>query len=167
MNILFTGEPHVGKSTLLERLVSGLPNKSGFITKEVLKDGSRTGFELVSAIGDRALLVSTELASPFRVSRYGVDVEGFDRFLAGLRQPKPEDLVYVDEIGQMELYSEKFRQLVKHYLELPNTFVATLSSVYSNDFTETLRSRSDVQIIDLTLDNREEIYERYASELAG
>ena len=43
-NILITGKPKSGKSTILEKVIFGIPDKVGFITKEIRANGQRTGF---------------------------------------------------------------------------------------------------------------------------
>jgi len=44
MNILLTGRPGVGKTTLIKRLVDSVPiSKDGFYTKEIRKGKERTG----------------------------------------------------------------------------------------------------------------------------
>jgi len=157
MNILITGAPHIGKSTLLVNVVEGIKSKQGFITGEVLDQGYRIGFELVSAIGDKALLASVNSSSKIRVSKYGVDIDTLDNFLESLPEPLPNDLLYLDEVGEMELYSSNFKRLVEYYLDLPNAFVGTLSSVYHDEFTDKLRERSDVEVIELDLANRDSL----------
>jgi nucleoside-triphosphatase len=166
MKYLITGVPHAGKSTLINSLVTGIEKKQGFVTAEVLQDGQRTGFELVSAASDRALLASINSQSHTRVSRYGVNVELLDDFIARLPEPTGEDLLYIDEIGQMELYSSAFRGLVRNYLEMPNHFIGTLTSVYEDDFTAELASRPDLMIFNLTLENRDSLGAEIAAHVA-
>ena len=104
MKVLLTGEPRSGKTTLLEGFINSVPNKQGFVTREVRKDGERTGFELVSSLGQAATLASVDSDSSTRVSHYGVDLNGLDTFIAELPPIQPGNLLYIDEIGQMELF---------------------------------------------------------------
>jgi nucleoside-triphosphatase len=166
MNILLTGEPHVGKSTLISNVVSGVENKQGFITTEVTEKGQRMGFELVSALGDRAILASVYSPSRIRVSRYGVNVDILESFIRRLPEVMPGTLLYIDEIGQMELFSPAFRQLAESFLDLPNPFIGTLSSVYSDEFTDSLRARTDLEIVNLTFDNRNLIHTEISEQVA-
>lgn len=156
-NILITGKPHVGKSTLLNEVITNVKNTCGFVTLELTEKGERSGFELVSSAGIRAVLASTKSESSIRVSRYGVELQAFNDFLSTLMQPKDGTLLYIDEIGQMELFSDMFKDMVRQYIESPNLFIGTLSSVYNDVFTENLRARNDVQILHMTLENRDEI----------
>ncbi len=54
MKLLVTGEPHTGKSTLLKKLISNIPNKVGFVTIEIPdpdNPGMRLGFKLIDHNG--------------------------------------------------------------------------------------------------------------------
>jgi nucleoside-triphosphatase len=166
MNILLTGEPHAGKSTLLDRLVDDINDKLGFVTTEVSENGTRSGFELVSALGGRALLASIDSPSKIRVSKYGVNLDTLNLFIEELPPIKGGQLLYIDEIGQMELYSEQFRKLVQEYLDSSNPFVGTLSSVYHDAFTDSLRQRGDVDIVEITPENRDDARIKLADKIA-
>ena len=166
MNLLFTGEPHVGKSTLLNNLIAGAPNRQGFVTNELLENGTRYGFELVSSLGNRAILASVHSLSQTRVGKYGVNLAELDSFLSKLPTAEPGRLLYIDEVGQMQLHSRAFRSLVREYLDSPAPFLGTLSSVYHDEFTDELRARSDVEIIGLTLKDRDVVGGDIASRIA-
>jgi len=166
MKILLTGEPHVGKSTLLNKVITGVRDKHGFVTNEVTKDGERTGFELVSSNGKNAVLASIDSKSDIRVSKYGVSVDRLDNLLTGLGDPNPRSLIYIDEIGQMELYSEYFKEVTKEYLAKSNPFIGTLTSAYTDTFTKYLRSRNDIEIIHITFENRDDITAEVKSRVA-
>jgi hypothetical protein len=64
--------------------------------------------------------------------------------------------LFLDEIGQMQLFSENFKELVIKYLDSSNTCIATLSKVYSDEFIENIKNRNDVIMIEITGENREE-----------
>ena len=56
----------------------------GFYTEEIREQGERVGFQLVSLDGQRRITSHLDITGPYPVDRYGVDVEGFERFLASL-----------------------------------------------------------------------------------
>jgi len=159
MKLLLTGEPRSGKTTLLMHFLDSVANKQGFITREVLEDGQRIGFELVDSSGRVATLASIKSGSPIRVSRYGVNVAELDNFIAGLPNVKPSTLLYIDEIGQMELYSDNFKQIVQSYLDAKNIYAGTISSVYKDDFIKQVLARDDVVLLKISPDNRQQITE--------
>lgn len=153
--IFLTGLPHCGKSTLLEAIISQIPQKQGFLTREMKEDGSRTGFEIVTASGDYGTLASIHSTSSIRVSKYGVDLPCFEAMLPPLFSFKRDDLFYIDEVGQMELFSDRFQDLVKSYLAAANSFIGTLSAVYDHPLIQEIRQRSGVRILEVTPKNRD------------
>ncbi len=159
MKLLLTGKPGSGKTTLLESFVERVPNKQGFVTREVRENGQRVGFELVSSLGETATLASVNSDSPARVSRYGVELDQFNDFLTHLPSVQADSLLYVDEIGQMELFSEQFKQLVSSYLNTQNPYAGTISSVYRNTFTEAILGRDDIILLKVAENNRQQIRE--------
>ncbi len=157
-NYLLTGMPKCGKSTLLERIVAELPQKQGFLTKEVLRGGKRTGFSVMSNGNPICTLAHTDFITDFKVSQYYVDVQGFEWALPPFFQYAPEQVLYLDEVGQMQLFSPTFKKLVRNYLDAPDLFLGTLSAVYHDNFTKALRKRSDVTILEVTPGNREDLF---------
>src|SRR6516165_2440708 len=76
-NLLLTGPPGCGKTTVIRHLVERLGNLrlAGLYTQEVSERGQRVGFEAVSLSGRRALLAHVRSRSRHRVGRYGVEPE--------------------------------------------------------------------------------------------
>lgn len=163
-NILITGKPKSGKSTILEKVISGIPKTVGFLTKEILVDGKRTGFEIQTHLGNKAVLASVDFKTPHRVSRYSVNVENLDSVIPEVSFFTDKDLLYLDEIGQMELFSERFKELVLKFLDSKNTLVATISQVYEDDFTKMIKERRDVIVVELSEKNRK-IKEKFVNLL--
>ena len=155
-NILITGMPRSGKSTLLKKLIANFDKKVGFITNEVRKDGERIGFELENHKGEKSMLANVDFKTNFKVSRYYVDIKNLDEIIPSVHNFNEHDFLFLDEIGQMELFSEKFKELVKKYLNSLNTCIATLSKVYSDEFTEIIKKRDDIFLIEINEENREE-----------
>ena len=158
MKLLLTGEPHAGKSTLLTSLLQNIDNKQGFITSEVAKDGQRTGFELVSAEGPRALLADIHSSSEKRVSRYGVNVDSLNEFIDKLPEINTDALLYIDEIGQMQLFSDKFQKLAATYIDSGNDFIGTVSKVYNHEFIDELKNNEEIEIIEVTPTKRDQLF---------
>ena len=86
MNLLVTGLPGVGKTTLIKRISEELKHLHpiGFYTSEIREGGIRKGFELISLDGRKRLLSHVDIKSSHRVGKYKVDVTGFERFLNGI-----------------------------------------------------------------------------------
>lgn len=157
MKILITGRPKSGKSTILSELIAGIASRRGFITKELVKNQRRTGFVVEDMNGLRSVLAQTQNPTSLQVGRFYVHPEVLAEFTRNLAHPKTGELLYLDEIGQMQLYSNDFRSLVEEYLDAQNDFAATISSVYSNEFTMRIFNRDDILLFHLTDINRYEV----------
>lgn len=155
MKVLLTGQPRSGKTTLMAKLIGRVANKQGFVTEEIREDGERVGFKLVSADGREAVLAHINIQSDYQVSRYFVDVKALDEFIEPLFDFEDDQLLYIDEIGQMELFSDKFKELVDKYLSASNKFLGTITSVYSDEFVDGVKNRNDIELIEVTPDNRD------------
>lgn len=157
MKLFLTGQPHVGKSTALISALNNITNKQGFTAGEVKENGHRTGFKLVAANGKEATLAHINIKTPYQVSRYFVDVEALDKFIQPLFKFNPKELLYIDEIGQMELFSNEFKRLVEIYLKADNAFVGTMTSVYRDEFVYSIKSQKNVILVNLSIENRDEV----------
>jgi len=159
VKLLLTGDPRSGKTTLLEGFIEAIPNRQGFVTQEVREDGERIGFELVSSLGQTATLASVNSDSQMRASRYGVEIGQLDKFMDGLPPIKTDNLIYVDEIGQMQLFSDRFKELIDDYLSADNPYVGTITNSYQDEFTKKILQRDNIILLTVTQDNREQISE--------
>jgi nucleoside-triphosphatase len=167
VSILVTGPPRVGKTTLVRKVAAGLAHRGavGFYTAEIRERGTRKGFDLVSLDGQRGLLSHVNVRGRHRVGRYGVDVEGFERFLDGIRWHAPDaPLVVIDEIGKMECFSGKFQSLVREILDADTPVLATVASKGGGLISE-VKQRPDVDLIELTRDNRDSLAEEIVKRL--
>jgi nucleoside-triphosphatase len=161
--ILITGLPGSGKTTLVEKVIKEFNGKlpvAGFITKEIRENGQRCGFELLSLDGRRALLSHVSIKSPYRVGKYGVDLEGFESFLEKIPFFDTKiKLAVVDEIGKMECLSEKFRKLISELINRKTFFLATIG-LHQTPFMEKIKARQDGELITITPGNRNMAAER-------
>lgn len=158
-NILLTGLPGVGKTTLIKKLskeLSGL-HSVGFYTEEIREGGVRKGFDLISLDGKRGLLSHIETNSPYRVGKYGVDVKGFENFLEGIAFSTPAtSLIIIDEIGKMECLSPEFRRIIKEILSSEKMLIATVA-LKGGGLIEEIKRRDDVMLFEITQKNRDSL----------
>jgi nucleoside-triphosphatase len=156
MNLLITGLPGVGKTTLIRKISGELKDfhPVGFYTAEIRDQGIRKGFELMGLDGRNGILAHQDVRTPFRVGRYHVDVKGFEDFLEGISFLKPSShLIIIDEIGRMECFSERFTTLLKRVLDSEKCVIATIALKGGGIISE-IKARKDVQLFELTRRNR-------------
>lgn len=162
MKLLLTGKPGSGKTTALINFLKQVPDKTGFWTQEVRENGDRVAFELVSSGGPKTILARVDFEGPV-VGRFKVDLDSLNRFLGELPRANSSGVLYIDEIGPMELYSQDFRRLVREYFELPNFFVGTIKISHPDELIKEALARKDALLIEVTNDNRQEIGEVLSS----
>jgi nucleoside-triphosphatase len=159
--ILLTGRPGSGKTTLIRRVLARLAGPAGgFYTQEIREAGRRMGFEIITLDGGRGILAHVDISSKHRISKYGVDLSALETFAlpAMLAAVEHNKLVVIDEIGPMELLSPEFRQVV---LDILGSSASVLGSIVwrSTPFTDQIKSRPDVTLLEVTPENREELFE--------
>ena len=158
-NILITGLPGIGKTTLVKRVSGEVRefNPIGFYTSEIRERGVRKGFELISLDGRRGLLSHVDLRSPYRVGRYKVDVSAFEGFLDTLPFLDPTTgLVIIDEIGRMECFSSRFLRLVREVFDSEKAVIATVA-LKGGGLIEAVKKRRDVLLFVMTGENRDSL----------
>ena len=164
-NLLLTGRPGIGKTTVIRRLLALLPplQASGFTTAEVRAAHGRLGFLAATLAGHEILLAHVQRRSPYRVGAYGVDVAAFEReIVPALSAERGEvELFVVDEIGKMECFSPAFRAAVERLLEDPRPLLGTIA-LRGTPFIEQVRARPDVQLIEVTAANRDSLPQQLA-----
>jgi nucleoside-triphosphatase len=166
-NLLITGRPGVGKTTLLLKALelSGLKAR-GFYTEEIREGGQRRGFRVRTFGGGECVFSHTGFKGKPRVGRYGVDVEGFE----ATALPELEEalggggLIVIDEIGKMELLSDRFKDMVHEALESKNSFLGVVKEK-GNGFIRGIKTRADVALYTITMENRDRALEVVLSAL--
>lgn len=169
LRVLIEGRPAVGKTTVARRLAALLREArvplAGFVTEEVREGGRRVGFVAETFDGTHAVLAHVGLPGPARVGKYGVDVAGFEKLaLPALTSPPRGGVVLIDELGKMELASKAFRAAVSRLLEEPVALVATVH-VARHPFTDALKRRPALELVRVTVGNRDELPGRLAARL--
>lgn len=166
-NILLTGAPGSGKTTVIMRVVNGLrcPAK-GFYTEEVCGgNGRRIGFDVVMLDGRRGPLARVG-SSGQRVGKYGVDLDFLERNTLPEITEEPGCLVVLDEIGKMECFSRLFQEVVRSVLSGESPVLGTVA-LGGTAFIREVRNRPDIELIEVTRGNREGLVEDLVKRFDG
>ena len=143
---------------------SGLTYR-GFYTEEIRESGDRKGFRIKTFDGKEGILAHVEYRGKPRVGKYGVDVESFEAIalpeLEAALQVRPGEsasgtsgqIIVIDEIGKMELFSQKFKELVIKALDSPYLFLGVIKD-HGDGFIRGIKARQDVRLFTLTMENR-------------
>jgi len=165
-NFFLTGLPKVGKTTLLRQLAAELKRRKikvgGFLSPEIQERGTREGFYTQDiATGKKALLAEVGAGGP-RVGKYRVDVKEFESVaLPCLKNCRRYDVLILDEIGRMELESEKFGDLLADVLQTDIPVIASLHGRYLQTYS------GYGTVYGLTEANRGAIYVRLVDRFKG
>lgn len=160
--ILLTAQPRTGKSTAIKKIVNmlGKDNCGGFYTEEIREDGERVGFRICTLSGKTGLLSHVNIESIYRISRYGVDLETFERLCISELESAIKDnkvkYVVIDEIGPMQLFSEKYKELLIQLLDCDKPIIGTIF-MNSYEWLDDFKKKANVNLIEVTIENRDSL----------
>jgi nucleoside-triphosphatase len=160
--LLLTGNPSVGKTTVLAKAVNALKKEGfsvgGMVSREVRDGGVRVGFEILDLnSGRHGWLAHVNQHSGPQVGRYHVNVEDLNSVGAKAVADAVEkcDVVAIDEVGPMELFSEKFKEATRKALESGKPVLAVVHWKASDRLIGEAKSRDDAETFTVTHENRE------------
>jgi nucleoside-triphosphatase len=156
-HILLTGKPGIGKTSVVKKIIPLLGvDAGGFYTEEIRELDRRMGFRVVTLDGEDGVLAHVEFNSNYKVGKYGVDLVSFENIAipALERGMEHKSVIVIDEIGKMELFSMKFRELVSKILDSEKTLLCVIKE-NADTFTEGIKKRKDVTIITVNYENRD------------
>ncbi len=167
-NILITGPPRSGKSTLIERLREKIQRPAiGFFSREIKEKGNRVGFSIITLDGKQGVLAHERIKTSPRIGKYGVNLEDLDRIaVPSITPSSPAQIVMIDEIGKMECLSRLFRETLVTTLDSVNPVLGSIA-LHGGPFFQKIRERKDVLVIPLTQKNRDSLVDILSSQLSS
>jgi len=165
-NILITGPPRCGKSTLIEKLVNRIEwPVTGFFTREIKEKGRRVGFSINTLDGREGILAHQNIRSQFRVGKYGLHIKDIEAIAVSSMIPaKKDEIVVVDEIGKMECFSRLFKETLMRLLDSPNRLIGSIAEK-GGPFIQRIKQRDDVILIEVTARNRDLLVDQLLDSL--
>ncbi|MFH1862496.1 MAG: nucleoside-triphosphatase [bacterium] len=162
--ILLTGQPGIGKTTVIRQIAERLGDRAGgFYTQEMRANGVRRGFEIITldgasdylALRSNRPIFSREIPfKSYRVNLVGIE----DLAVAALRKARDRDkLIIVDEIGPMEITSPLFCRVIRELLEDESTCLIGTIVRRPYRFADEVKRHPRVKVQEITVANRNPI----------
>lgn len=171
-HIFLTGPPRIGKTTIILKVVSLIRDKNvkvgGMVSQEILERGNRVGFKVIDILNSvEGVLAHVNRESGPQVGKYRVCLEDLERIGAKaiLSACEKADVVVIDEVGPMELYSEPFKDAVIRALDSGKIVLGTIHWRAKTSFTEMIRRRDDVKIVEVRYENRNTLPKTISEEI--
>ncbi|GIU70736.1 MAG: NTPase [Candidatus Nitrosocaldaceae archaeon] len=157
MLILITGEPGVGKTTILLKLFNMLKSYKvgGIIAKEIRSNG-RIGFEFIDLSSNKRELLASIHGNGPRVGKYYINLEGCKFAADILKNANNYDIILVDELGPMEFKSKEFRDAAKMLLDVNKIRIVVIHKRLKDTIIDEYKRRANA-IITVTKENRDNI----------
>ncbi len=160
--LLLTGNPGVGKTTVLTKAVDALKEKGicvgGILSREARAGRKRVGFEILDLYsGRRGWLAHVNQNAGPQVGRYHVNLDDLELIGAKAIADAVEtcDVIAVDEIGPMELFSKKFKEAVRKALEGHKPVLAIVHWKAHDKLINEAKELEDSALFTVTHENRD------------
>jgi nucleoside-triphosphatase len=160
--LVITGNPSVGKTTLLTKVAASLKaagySVGGMVSREVREGGVRVGFEVLDlATSQRGWLASVRQKVGPQVGKYRVNLPDLEAIGAKALTDATAnaDVVAIDEIGPMELFSQQFKAATQTALDSKKLVLAVVHWKAADQLVKAVKSRSDAETFVVTTENRD------------
>lgn len=158
-----TGMPSVGKTQTLVKIIEFLEESGytveGMITEPVMKKKKRIGFYVVDwQTKEKEVFAHIDIDSKDKVGKYGVDIGALENVgIPAIEKAIADDkinIIIIDEIGKMEMLSERFCEMVVEALDSDKPIMVTLHKKSRTPLLQDVRRRDDIRILEVTPVNR-------------
>jgi nucleoside-triphosphatase len=158
-----TGLPNVGKTKTLVKVIEFLEesgyNIEGMITEPIIKKKKRVGFYIKDwQTNEKEPFAHIDFDHKDKVGEYGVNISILEKI--GVNSIEKAifdnkiDIIIIDEIGKMEMLSERFCEVVIEALDSDKPIMVTLHKKSRTPLLQDVRRRDDIRILEVTPVNR-------------
>jgi 23S rRNA (uridine2552-2'-O)-methyltransferase len=164
--ILITGPPGVGKTTLVNKAIEHFRKQqltiAGIVSDEVRESSVRTGFKIIDlATGEQGWLARKRLGPGIMIGTYTVEQDDLEKIGVGALQTAAStspDLIFLDEVGPMEMTSPSFRKALSRLLGGKTPIIATVR--HGSHYSEIENFKNKATWFEMTKENRDLTYEK-------
>ena len=158
-----TGMPGVGKTQTLLKIIGSLEESGytveGMITKPITKKKKRVGFYVIDwQTDEKEVFAHIDFETKEKVGNYGVDLDALEKIgvpaIEKAITDKEVDVIVIDEIGKMEMLSERFCEIVIDAMDSDKPIMVTLHKKSRTPLLQDVRRRDDIRILEVTPVNR-------------
>ncbi len=159
--MFLTGKPGIGKTSVLVRTLDALKTRGykvgGMVSREIREGRVRVGFEIVDfETGRKGWLSHVNQPTGPQVGKYRVNLNHLKVIGANsiLNAVTNADVVAIDEIGPMELFSPAFKEAVAQAIRSGKPVLGTIHYKARDPLITNIKARDDVEILEVTYENR-------------
>jgi nucleoside-triphosphatase len=170
--LLLTGSPGVGRTTVLTKVVNILKEEGysvgGMISREVRESGVRVGFEILDLSSEkRGWLAHVNQKTGPQVGKYRVNLEDLENIGTQAINYAVENcnVVAIDEVGPMELFSEKFKDATRKALGSTQLVIAVVHWKAQDKLINDAKKMNETEIYTVTSENRDELRKTIAEKV--
>src|SRR5207237_7951480 len=139
---------------------------AGVCADKIRARGQRLLLKIIPLDCKQAVFAHIHFKTPERLGKYGLNLSILETIaVAALRAAVPaRQLVVIDEIGPMEIRSATFRDAVNEVLDSRAPVLATITA-RSFPFTDAIKKRPDVTMIEVRPNNRDQLVTELSDQL--
>lgn len=158
-----TGMPSVGKTKTLLKIIEKIEKTGykigGMITEPILENKKCVGFYVMDwQTKEKDVFAHLTMDVKDKIGKFGVNVAALEKVGIPAVEKAINDetinIIIIDEIGKMEMLSEKFCEVVIEALDSDKPILVTLHKKSRSPLLQDVRRRDDIRILEVTTVNR-------------
>lgn len=170
-NIFLTGQHGVGKSCLIQRTLGNFFAASigGFLTAPVYDEKNSIVSYRICPFNQNSsgwIFASRNWRNMPQYFHFGVDTTVFDEYGKSILAEAchRHQIVVMDELGFMEEKAYIFQKMVFQCLDAGAIVLGVIKPI-RNHFLDKIRERSDVVVVEIQMENRDNIYWKLVDDI--